>query len=67
MHGFKRIAGKGILNYLSRRHSEDQSSGGPMIVAFWHGGYIPLFSLLRGRDALLLTSDSFRGRVKRVK
>lgn len=35
----------------------------PVIVAFWHGRYTPLFALLRGRDAVIFTSLSFRGSV----
>lgn len=35
----------------------------PVIVAFWHGRYTPLFVLLRGRDAVAFTSLSFRGSV----
>lgn len=37
--------------------------GERILLAFWHGGYIPLFALLRGHEATILTSDSFRGRV----
>ena len=35
----------------------------PVLVAFWHGKYFPLFSLLEGRGACIFASDSFRGRV----
>ncbi|MFW6175445.1 MAG: lysophospholipid acyltransferase family protein, partial [Acidobacteriota bacterium] len=35
----------------------------PVIVAFWHGRYTPLFTLLSGRDAVIFTSLSFRGSV----
>ena len=35
----------------------------PLIVAFWHGRYTPLFTLLRGRDAVIFTSLSFRGSI----
>lgn len=35
----------------------------PVLVAFWHGKYTPLFALLRGRRAAIFTSASFRGDV----
>lgn len=34
-----------------------------VIAAFWHGTYIPLFVLLRNRDAVVFTSLSRRGAV----
>ncbi len=34
-----------------------------VLVVFWHGSYVPLFALLKQRDATVLVSDSFRGRV----
>jgi lysophospholipid acyltransferase (LPLAT)-like uncharacterized protein len=37
--------------------------GEKLIVIFWHGKYIPLFSLLIGRSACVLSSVSFRGDV----
>lgn len=30
---------------------------------FWHGKYLPLFALAKGRNAVVLTVDSFRGNV----
>lgn len=39
------------------------ADGGRVLLVFWHGGYVPLFALLRGREATILSSDSFRGRV----
>jgi lysophospholipid acyltransferase (LPLAT)-like uncharacterized protein len=42
------------------------AAGRPMIAVFWHGSYVPLFVLLRGRHARIFTSDSFRGRVIRA-
>ena len=35
----------------------------PLLVVFWHGQYVPLFALLRGRKAAVLTNRSFRGEV----
>lgn len=35
----------------------------PVLVAFWHGRYVPLFAVLRGRRAAIFTSASFRGDV----
>ncbi len=35
----------------------------PLIVAFWHGKYVPLFALLGGRQAVVFTSLSRRGDV----
>lgn len=37
--------------------------GVPVLSAFWHGKYTPLFALLRGRRAVVFTSLSFRGSV----
>lgn len=37
--------------------------GVPVLGAFWHGKYTPLFALLRGRQAVIFTSLSFRGSV----
>jgi lysophospholipid acyltransferase (LPLAT)-like uncharacterized protein len=34
-----------------------------LLVAFWHGKHIPLFPLVEGIDACILTSRSFRGEV----
>jgi lysophospholipid acyltransferase (LPLAT)-like uncharacterized protein len=47
------------LDELDRR----LASGEPLLVAFWHGKYLPLFALLAGRRAAVLTSRSFRGAV----
>jgi lysophospholipid acyltransferase (LPLAT)-like uncharacterized protein len=44
---------------LDRRIQE----GSRIIVAFWHGKYFALYSLLQGRRACVFTSESFRGRV----
>ena len=37
--------------------------GDRVLAVFWHGGYLPLFFLLAGRPARILTSRSFRGEV----
>lgn len=37
--------------------------GTPVLGAFWHGKYTPLFALLRGRQGVVFTSLSFRGGV----
>lgn len=37
--------------------------GEKVMAVFWHGGYLPLFYLLAGRPARILTSRSFRGEV----
>jgi len=39
------------------------SDGQPTLVLFWHGCYLPLFALLRGRPACILTNNSLRGQV----
>ena len=39
------------------------SEGRPVFALFWHGKYSPLFSLLRGRKAVIFTSLSARGDV----
>ena len=44
--------------------NEMLADGRPVLVAFWHGKYVPLFSLLRGRPAGVFTSCSFRGEVE---
>lgn len=47
------------LEQLDRR----LTAGERIMAIFWHGKYFPLFPLLRGRQALIFTSDSFRGRI----
>lgn len=37
--------------------------GRKVMVAFWHGGYLPLFPLLKGRRAAIIASSSRRGQV----
>ncbi len=39
------------------------AAGEPCLVVFWHGKYLPLFALLRGRQACVFTSLSARGDV----
>ncbi|MCR9134594.1 MAG: hypothetical protein NXI27_01265 [Alphaproteobacteria bacterium] len=39
------------------------NGGNRLLALFWHGKYIPLFALAKGKDAVVLTNDSFRGRV----
>ncbi|OIP85643.1 MAG: hypothetical protein AUK37_04095 [Rhodobacterales bacterium CG2_30_65_12] len=39
------------------------AAGQPVVAVFWHGNNLPLFSLLAGRRALVVTSQSFRGAV----
>jgi lysophospholipid acyltransferase (LPLAT)-like uncharacterized protein len=39
------------------------ATGKPVVVAFWHEKYLPLFILTEGRRGLVLTSRSFRGEV----
>jgi lysophospholipid acyltransferase (LPLAT)-like uncharacterized protein len=41
------------------------AGGGPVLIAFWHGSYLPLFPLLQGRRACVITNRSFRGSVLR--
>lgn len=36
---------------------------GPALLIFWHGKYVPLFTLLRGRRAVVFASRSARGGV----
>jgi hypothetical protein len=37
--------------------------GERVLLTFWHGKYIPLFTLLRGRRAFVFTTRSFRGNI----
>ena len=37
------------------------ANGERLIIVLWHGKYIPLFALAEGRNALVFTSQSFRG------
>jgi lysophospholipid acyltransferase (LPLAT)-like uncharacterized protein len=37
--------------------------GQKVLVAFWHGGYLPLFPLLKGRGGCVFASRSRRGRI----
>lgn len=53
-----------------RKHCEglerlDQvlADGRPVLFCFWHGKYVPLFALLRGRPACVFTTRSTRGEV----
>lgn len=39
------------------------ASGERAMVVFWHGNYVPLFTLLSGRQACMFASDSFRGHI----
>ncbi len=39
------------------------ASGKPVLFCFWHGKYVPLFALLRGRPACVFTTQSARGEV----
>lgn len=39
------------------------AQGARLVAMFWHGNYLPLFTLLAGRSALVTTSRSFRGAV----
>ena len=39
------------------------NKGERVLVVFWHGKYLPLFSLLAGRKACMFTTPSFRGAV----
>lgn len=39
-------------------------AGGHQVMAvFWHGKYLPLFPLAKGKNATVITVNSFRGRV----
>jgi len=39
------------------------AAGETVLLVFWHGKYLPLFPILRGREACVFTSRSFRGAV----
>jgi len=39
------------------------ANGERVLIVFWHGKYFPLFALAEGRDALVFTSQSFRGEI----
>jgi glycosyltransferase involved in cell wall biosynthesis/lysophospholipid acyltransferase (LPLAT)-like uncharacterized protein len=39
------------------------SEGHKVLFSFWHGKYVPIFALLRGRSACVFTSESARGEV----
>lgn len=43
-----------------RRYVAD---GNQVLAVFWHGKYFPLFALARGTNAVVLTTNSFRGHV----
>jgi len=43
-----------------RRYVDD---GNQVLALFWHGNFFSLFVLARGTNAVVLTNDSFRGRV----
>ena len=44
-----------ILQALDRKEK--------VLVIFWHGKYVPLFVLLQGFEACILTTRSFRGEI----
>ena len=39
------------------------AEGRQVLAVFWHGKYLPLFPLAKGKHAVVITVDSFRGRV----
>ncbi len=56
------------LTWRTQLHGIEQldsrlARGERVLVAFWHGKYVPLFALLRGRRACIFSSRSFRGDV----
>jgi 1,2-diacylglycerol 3-alpha-glucosyltransferase len=52
----KRFEGLGELDQVLKE-------GRRVLFSFWHGKYVPLFALLRGRPACVFTSESRRGEV----
>lgn len=46
-----------------RRLDELRAGGRPFMALFWHGAYLPLFALVEGRQATVLTARSLRGAV----
>lgn len=40
-----------------------RAAGETVLLVFWHGKYLPLFPILRGREACVFTSRSFRGEI----
>lgn len=49
----------GQLDRLDRYIAE----GHQVLAVFWHGKYLPLFPLAQGKNAVVITVNSFRGRV----
>lgn len=47
------------LDRLDRYAAE----GHQVLAVFWHGKYLPLFPLAKGKNAIVITVNSFRGRV----
>ena len=39
------------------------AEGHQVLAVFWHGKYLPLFPLAKGKHAVVITLNSFRGRV----
>lgn len=39
------------------------NSGERLLFVFWHGKYLPLFTLLEGRNMMVFSSQSFRGEI----
>lgn len=35
----------------------------PLLFVFWHGKYLPLFTILQGREVMVFSAQSFRGEV----
>lgn len=45
------------------RVDEVTAKGIPVVAAFWHGSYLPLFALAAGRPITVFASRSFRGKI----
>lgn len=60
LHATWRVEDEGLA-----RLDQMATEGERVLVTFWHGEYLPLFTMLRGRRGCVFTSHSFRGAVIR--
>lgn len=63
--GILRLWSAALRKETSQLDKLDQyvAEGHQVLAVFWHGKYLPLFPLAQGKHAVVITVQSFRGRV----
>jgi lysophospholipid acyltransferase (LPLAT)-like uncharacterized protein len=52
------------IEIVGRKNLDEvYTEGGHCLLCFWHGKYLPIFPLLQGYDACVITNQSERGKV----